>query len=128
MVFYFPLNNQHLLIYYQPLLGQISTSSLLSIRNIFYILKKIFCFILCCVVFVSPFYFLCVFCWGFFVCILLCYVLFLLVFVCFCFVFVCFCFCFCLLFIYLVCHSNLYRTLIVFNIALAWRTTILKRT
>jgi hypothetical protein len=54
--------------------------------------------------------------------------LFLLVFVCFCFVFVCFCFCFCLLFIYLVCHSNLYRTLIVFNIALAWRTTILKRT
>jgi len=35
-VFYFPLNNQHLVIFYHPLFGQISTSSLLFIRNIVY--------------------------------------------------------------------------------------------
>jgi hypothetical protein len=51
--------------------------------------------------------------------------LFLFVFVLFLF---CFCFCFCLFFIYFVGHSNLYRTFIVFNITLAWRTKILKRT
>jgi hypothetical protein len=49
-----------------------------------------------------------------------CFCLFL-----FCF---CFCFCFCLLFIYCIVHSNLYRTFIVFNITLAWRTKILKGT
>jgi hypothetical protein len=46
------------------------------------------------------------------------------VFVLFCFVFVCFLFIVLLFFV----HSNLYRTFIVFNFTLAWRTNILKVT
>jgi hypothetical protein len=118
MVFYFPLNIQHIWIYYHSLLGQV----LLSIRNIFYIFFNFLFVLFCFVWFLFPFCFVlcvlfCVLCWGFFglcICILLCFCLFLL--------------CFCLLFIYCIVHSNLYRTFIVFNITLAWRTNILKVT
>ena len=55
--FYFPLNTQHILIYYHSLLGQI----LLSIRNIFYIflIFYLFYFALCgfCFLFVLFFVF-----------------------------------------------------------------------
>ena len=56
---------------------------------------------------------------DFLVCNLLCFALFLFVYVLFLF---------CLLFIYFFVHSNSYRTFIVFNITLAWRTKILKGT
>jgi hypothetical protein len=116
--FYFPLNTQHILIYYHSLLGQI----LLSIRNIFYIFLIFYLFYFALCGFCFLFVLFCVFCWGFFclcICILLCIAFFCLFL---------FCFCFCLLFIYCIVHSNLYRTLIVFNITLAWRTNILKVT